>query len=176
MAVPSVASFGQNSFANAQGEHQQITIGVLDKNFPLTGIAVARFTPDFAWTEVDRPIFGGKIGKNRGDIPEVNLKHRALPKRGNHRPCLKPAVTLAEHNLLTFGMLQINKLFLFTPVSNFKADDVLPKNEAGFKVGNMEFRYDLSPAGFRRSVPVNTHIDTFYSGLWYGNRTKMPTL
>ena len=68
---------------------------------------------------------------------------------------------LAEHDLLAFRMLQIDELFLFTPVGNLKTDDVLPEREADLHVGNMKLRYDFGPARFRRSVPVGTHIDNF---------------
>ena len=119
---------GQSSLTNAMGQHPQITIRVLDKDLLLTGFAVACFAPDLAWTEIDRPISGTEIGQNRADVSEVNLKHCTLPKRSLHRSRLEPTMTLAEHNLLAFRMLQVNELFLFAPLGNFKADNVLPEN------------------------------------------------
>jgi hypothetical protein len=143
-----VISFGQSSLTNTLGQHQQITIRVLDKDLLLTGLAIARFAPDLAWTEADRPILASEIGQNRAYILEVNLKHRTLPKRRLHRSCLESAITLAEHDLLAFRMLQVNKLFRFTPIGNFKADGVLPESEADVQVGNMELRYHFGPARF----------------------------
>ncbi len=156
-----LVSFGQNSLTNALGQHQQITIRILDKHLLLTGLAVACLAPDFAWTKVDRPILASEIGQNRVDIPEVNLKHRTLPKRRMHRPCLESAMTLAKHDLLAFRVFQVNELFLFTPVGNFKADDFLPESEADVQVGNVKFRYNFGPARSWRCVPVGAHINDF---------------
>ena len=65
-------------------------------------------------------------------------------------------MTLAEHDLLTFGMLQVNELFFFTAIGNFETDDVLPEPKADVQVGDMKFRYDFGPACFWRSVPIGT--------------------
>ena len=96
----------ENPLADAVGEHQQITIGILDKDLPLTGFAVPRLAPDFARPEIDRPISGSQIGQNGADVPQVNLKHRTLAQGILHRACLESAVPLAKHDLLPFGMLQ----------------------------------------------------------------------
>jgi hypothetical protein len=50
------ARFSWKSLVNALGQHQQITVGVLDKDLLLAGFAVAGSAPDFAWAKVDRPI------------------------------------------------------------------------------------------------------------------------
>jgi len=158
-----LVSFAQTSLTDVLRDHQEITVGVLDKDLSLTGFAVACFAPDLARTQVDRPILGNETGQKRLDILEVNLKHRALPKRRLHGACLESAMPLAEHDLLAFGMLQVNELFFSAAVSNFKADDIPPEGEAGVQVCDMKLRHDFGPTRRRRSVPIGTHI-IFLSG------------
>jgi hypothetical protein len=43
----------ENPLANAIGEHQQITVRVLDEDLALTRFAVACSSPDFTWTKID---------------------------------------------------------------------------------------------------------------------------
>jgi hypothetical protein len=104
--------FSALSLTDALGQHQEITIRVLDKYLLLTGLAVTCFAPNLAGTEVDGPISGAELRQKGADFLEVNLEHRTLPKRRLHRPGLEAAVTLAEHDLLSFRVFQINKLFL----------------------------------------------------------------
>src|SRR5271166_3916587 len=104
-----------------------------------------------------------EIGQNRADFLEVNLKHRTLSKRKLHRSCLESAMTLAKHDLLSFRMLQINEFSLFTPISNFKAENVLPESEADLQVSDMKLGYDFGPARPWRSVPIGSHLDNFPS-------------
>jgi len=77
-------------------------------------------------------------------------------------------MTLAEHDLLTFRMLQVNEPFLFTPVGNFKAENAPPEIEADLQVRDMKLRYDFGPARLWRSVPIGTHIDNFPGGAIIG--------
>src|SRR5262249_28667346 len=136
------------ALADALGQHQQITIRVLHKDLLLTAFAVACPAPNLAWTEVDRPVSGGEIVQNRADILKVNLKHRTLPKRRLHWSCLEAAMTLAEHDLLAFRVPQVNEPLLFTPVSNFKADRVLPEGEADRQVRNVKLGDHFWPSRF----------------------------
>src|SRR5438874_437483 len=88
-------------------------------------------------------ILSSQIGQNGTDVPKINLKHRTLPKRILHRSGLESAMPLAEHDLLPFGVLQVNELFLFTPVGNFKTDDVRPEGETDFQVCDVQLGYDF---------------------------------
>jgi hypothetical protein len=124
------------------------SIRILHENLLLTGLAVACLAPNLTGTEVNWPISGCEIGEGRANFLKVNLEHSALPKRRLHRPCFKSAVTLAEHDLLPFGMLQIDEFFFFTTVSNVKADDVLPENQAGVEIRDMKLRDDFRPPVF----------------------------
>src|SRR5205085_6440701 len=79
---------------------------------------------------------------------------------------------LAQHDLLAFGMLQIDEVFFGAPESDVEADDVRPERQAGGEVGDMQLGDHVGPAGFRRSVPFGGHSDIFRR--WYGNRSIMP--
>jgi hypothetical protein len=68
-----------------------------------------------------------------------------LAERRLHGTCLESAMTLAEHDLLTLRVLQINEFFLFEPVGNLETDYILPKGKADIQVGDMELRHDIGP-------------------------------
>src|SRR3979490_756526 len=116
--------------------------------------------------------FARQIDHYGADVPKVNLEHRALPKRMLHRSCLKSAIPLAEHDLLPFGMLQINELLLGTPVGNFEADDVRPESQADIQIGDVKLRDDVRPAGPWRSVPICPHTATL--GSMAGEAQRIP--
>src|SRR5438105_1188887 len=140
----------ETPLADAVRQHQQIAVGVLDKDLPLTGFAIAGPAPDLARAEVDRPVSGSEPGQDRGGITEVELKHRALPERRLHRPGLEPTMPLAQHDLLAFGMLQIGEVFRVAPEGDAEADDVRPERQAGSEVGDMQLGDHVGPAGFWR--------------------------
>jgi hypothetical protein len=157
-ALRSLISFGERSLADVLRQHQQISVEVLDKDLPLTGFAVAGCPPDFARAEVERPILRSQLRQNGANVAEVDLKHRALPKGMLHRSRLEAAMPLAEHDLLTLGMLQIDEFFRVARVRDFEADDVRPEAEADMQIGDVQLRHDVGPAGFWRRVPIDAHI------------------
>jgi hypothetical protein len=159
--------FSALSLTDALGQHQKITVRILDKHLPLTRLALARFAPDFARAEVDGPISGTELRQKRANFLKVNLKHGTLPERRLHRPGLESAMTLAEHELLPLRVFQINEPFFVAPESNLKAKNFLPKSEARVQVGDMKLSYHVGPAGLWRSISITTH-DSSSIGLRVG--------
>lgn len=145
------------SLTDALGQHQEITIRVLDKHLLLTGLTVARPAPDFARAQIDGPISGMELRQKRADFLEVNLEHRTLPERRLHRPGLEAAVTLAEHDLLSLRVFQINEPFFVAPEGNLKAKNFRPEGEARVQVGDMKLSYHFGPASLWRSISIATH-------------------
>jgi len=52
-----VSAYSKLPLADAVRQHQQITVWVLNKNFLLSGFAIASLTPDFTEFEINRSIF-----------------------------------------------------------------------------------------------------------------------
>ena len=109
-------------------------------------------------------MLSGESGQNGVDIPEVNLKHRALSERMLHRSGLEAAVPLTQHDLLPFRMLQVDEFLLVASEGDFRTDDVRPKSEAGIQVDDMKLGYDVGPAGSWRRLSIETHIDNVLIG------------
>jgi hypothetical protein len=70
----------ENPLANAIGEHQQITVRVLDEDLALTRFAVACSSPDFTWTEIDWPILANEMSAERPTAgnPSFGIGRRAM--------------------------------------------------------------------------------------------------
>jgi hypothetical protein len=66
-------------------------------------------------------------------------------------------MSLTKHDLLPFGVFQIDKPFLLSAVSNLKSDDILPKGKAGVQVTYMKLRHHSGPPRFWGSVAIATH-------------------
>src|SRR5437868_4919816 len=79
-----------------------------------------------------------------------------------HRPGLEPAMTLAQHDLLAFGVLQIDELLFVAPEGDVEAEDALPEGETGGELGDMQLGYDVDPAAVWWGVPFAAHTEIFH--------------
>src|SRR5260370_5252942 len=145
---------GDRVLAQILRHHDQVAIGILQEELALAGLLVSGPAPDLSELMVDRPAAGGYRSQDRLYALEIELKHRPSAEWALQRTRFPPAVPLAEHDLMAFGMLEIGELLLGSPVGDLEPEHAPPEFETGLDVAHEKLGHDFRPTRLRRTATL----------------------